>query len=106
LTAVNFQPAPAHWPVGRFGPPGYGVGNGHPFLGLLLFLIIVALVVWALIAITRYVNLQHPHHGGPSASATTAGTSDALKILSERFARGEIDAEEFTKRRDLLLQTP
>jgi uncharacterized membrane protein len=25
-----------------------------------------------------------------------------MKILNERFARGEIDAEEFTKRRDLL----
>ncbi len=103
---MNFQPARPHWPVGRSGPPGYGVGSGHPFLGLLFLLVIVALVVWALIVITRYVNHHHPHHGGQSTSASAGGTSDALKILSERFARGEIDADEFTKRRDLLLQTP
>lgn len=28
--------------------------------------------------------------------------SSALRILHERFARGEIDTEEYTKRRDLL----
>ena len=33
-----------------------------------------------------------------------AGVSDAnaRTILDERFARGEIDAEEYTRRRDLL----
>jgi putative membrane protein len=90
----------------RFGPFGHGVGNGYPFLGLLFFLVIVALVVWALIVITRYVSHQRVQHGGQSGSVATARASDALKILSERFARGEIDADEFTKRRDLLLQTP
>jgi uncharacterized membrane protein len=29
-------------------------------------------------------------------------TSDALRILDERFARGEIDADDYKQRRDLL----
>jgi uncharacterized membrane protein len=91
-------------PVFRFGPPGAGVG--HPFLGLLFFLIIVALVVWALIVITRHLKHQQIQSGGQTASAATSATSDALKILNERFARGEIDPDDFTRRRDLLLQIP
>ena len=87
----------------RFGPPGNGVGVGHPFLGPLFFLIIVALVVWALVVITRHLN-RRPHEGLQTTSGAAAGTSDALKILNERFARGEIDADDFTTRRDLLLQ--
>lgn len=31
------------------------------------------------------------------------GTTDALKLLDERFARGEIDIDEYTERRDILL---
>jgi putative membrane protein len=91
-------------PVFRFGPPGNGVFGGHPFVGVLFFLIIVALVVWALIVISRYLSHRHHQPEGGTTSSTLAGTSDALKILNERFARGEIDAEDFTRRRDLLVQ--
>jgi putative membrane protein len=91
-------------PVFRFGPPGAGVG--HPFLGLLLFLIIVALVVWALIVITRHLQHQQIHSGAQATPAAASTTSDALKILNERFARGEIDPDDYTRRRDLLLQIP
>jgi putative membrane protein len=89
----------------RFGPPGFGVGGGYPFLGLLFFIIIVALVVWALVVISRYVNHRHPHHGEHGEHGDPTGSSEAIRILNERFARGEIDAEEFTQRRDLLLQS-
>jgi uncharacterized membrane protein len=91
-------------PVFRFGPPGAGVG--HPFLGLLFFLIIVALVVWALIVITRHLKHQQSQLGGQAASGAASTTADAMKILNERFARGEIDPDDYTRRRDLLLQIP
>jgi putative membrane protein len=84
----------------RFGPFGQGAGNGHPFLGLLFFLVVVALVVWALLIVSRHLRDHHSHHADPATASIP--TSDALKILNERFARGEIDAEEFTKRRNLL----
>jgi putative membrane protein len=86
----------------RFGPPGFHPGPGYPFLGLLFFIVIVAVVVWALVVITRYLNHRQPHH---DEQGDASGSSEALRILNERFARGEIDADEFTQRRDLLLRS-
>jgi uncharacterized membrane protein len=37
-------------------------------------------------------------------AAGTSSEDDALRVLDTRFARGEIDAEEYTSRRDLLRQ--
>ena len=88
----------------RFGPPGYGVKSGPPFLGLLFVVIILALVVWALVLLTRHVNHRDLGYPGQGTAAAVAGNSVALKILDERFARGDIDVDEFTQRRDLLLQ--
>jgi putative membrane protein len=71
-------------------------------LFVLLFLIlVVAAVVWVVLMSRQR---HHDHHHGSShvGASTTVASSDALRILDERFARGEIDAEEFTKRRELL----
>jgi putative membrane protein len=54
----------------------------------LLVVVIVLLVVW----ITR----------GSGPPSTGGGRDDALRILEERFARGEIDREEFEARRRTL----
>jgi len=42
--------------------------------------------------------------GGGSSSAPSSGTSEsaARRILDERYARGEIDEEEYLRRRELL----
>lgn len=81
----------------RYQHPGMGWGGG--IIALIFFLIIVAAIVWVVFAISRQGHGHfHDHHTGSASAAQ----SDALKILNERFARGEIDVEEFTKRRDLL----
>jgi putative membrane protein len=58
----------------------------------LIVLVIVLLVVW----ITR--------RSGPTGRS--GGGDDALRILEERFARGEIDREEFEGRRRTLRGGP
>jgi putative membrane protein len=58
----------------------------------LLVLVIVLLIVW----ITR--RSAPPSRGG--------GRDDPLRILEERFARGEIDREEFEARRRSLRGGP
>ena len=40
--------------------------------------------------------------GAPTTTGTRIWRTDALRTLNDRFARGEIDETEYTKRRDLL----
>ena len=64
---------------------GYG---GFGFLWMVLFWVGVALlVVWAVRSLRQ---------------DTYSSESRALAILEERFARGELDADEFTTRRQQL----
>jgi uncharacterized membrane protein len=88
---------------GRFEQQGMPWDRG--LFALLLILIVLAAVAWFAYMFSRQSG--HVHHGFAHAgNSVSAHSSDALKILNERFARGEIDAEEFTKRRDLLRDTP
>lgn len=61
------------------------------FWAILLIAAIIALVVWAIARAGR---------GKPSPPDRTE--ADALRILEERFARGEIDQDEFESRRAAL----
>lgn len=72
-----------------------GVGWGGWIVMTLVMVAFWALVVFAVVAIFR----------GTSSSSRPADRStdrDPMQILEERFARGEIDAEEFRTRADVL----
>ena len=66
----------------------------------------VATVVGVLLIVVT-IALAFSLYGGSSARRegpqdTDAGLSAAERVLEMRFARGEIDADEYTVRRDLL----
>ncbi len=65
---------------------GYWFGFGG-LLMLLFWVFVIAGIVWLVLALSRS---QFPRGGTESS---------ALRILEERLARGEIDAEEFRTRR-------
>lgn len=65
---------------------GYGFGLGGLFM-VLCWVFVIALVVWLVLTLSR------------SQVRGNDGQSSALRILEERLARGEIDAEEFRVRR-------
>jgi putative membrane protein len=68
----------------------WDMGGLHMGLGWILILVVVAVVVWLLV------------RGPLSVSGSGAERPRALDILKERYARGEIDREEFEqKKRDL-----
>lgn len=66
---------------------GYGVGM---MFGPVLWLVVLGLVVVGVIWLVRRLDL--PQHN----------RSDALAELDLRFARGEIDAEDYASRKKLL----
>ena len=75
------------------GPDGWMVGHGGYMLvgGLITLLFWAALIAFGVWAVKRFTERPRP-----------SGPSEAMKILQERFARGEIDGEEFDRRKRLL----
>jgi putative membrane protein len=70
-------------------------GNGWWWvMGIIGLLILIAVVVIVVMVLQRS---NAPRH---EASASTRRTADDL--LSERFARGEIDEDEYRRRREAL----
>jgi putative membrane protein len=67
--------------------------------GAWLAMSLVMLLFWGLI-IAAVIAVIRSWRPGPREGR--GGSSDALRLLDERFARGEIDEEEYRKRRDLL----
>lgn len=65
----------------------------HYWMGPLTALVIVGLLVLGAILIVRTISSRPTSH---------RETSGPLHILEERFARGEIDEDEFRRRRDAL----
>jgi putative membrane protein len=77
---------------------GYDGGAGGWALMMLAMVIFWGFVVIGIVAIFRGTR-PHEGQGTGSASGSTPG---AAGILDERFARGEIDADEYRARRDAL----
>jgi len=74
--------------------------------GRALFLLLLLIVLGA--AITAVVLMVSQRTTGASRSSDTAtratpdSATSAVRILEERFARGEIDDDEYRRRRDVL----
>ena len=83
---------------------GYGWGNGWSsgwggiLMGVLMLVLVVAVVV-AIIFAVRYLSGSGGlhHRGGPGSEGMRAEDR-----LADRFARGEIDEDEFRQRMSLL----
>ena len=81
---------------------GPNMGWDRSVFALFLILIAVCIVVWIVTSLMRPGGHLHHHEPSPGANPPSKQSSDALRILDERFARGDIDADEYTKRRALL----
>ncbi len=81
---------------GGFGGRFDGGHVGHPIFWIFVAGIVIALIVTAVVVLVR----RSPVQPGPSATPTAA--SGAEELLAQRFARGEIDEDEYRRRRDAL----
>lgn len=80
------------WGIGDHGGGrgGFGEHGGGRGIGIIVFLVLIALVITAVILVVR--------HFGSRPQTARSGE----KVLAERFARGEIDEAEYQRRRDAL----
>lgn len=80
-------------PMGDFG--GYGMG-GYALWGGLMMVVFWGVVIVVIVAVVRWLvgstSGHHPH--------TQERSNRALEILEERYARGEIERDEYLQRRD------
>ena len=85
---------------------GYGYGGGNHW-GLCVLVIVALVVFWAALAWIIVTLVRHrgtPPGSIPPApgSGSSRPSSDALRILDERLARGDIEEDEYTRRRSLI----
>jgi putative membrane protein len=79
----------------------YNGGGGH--WGAWILVIIAMLVFWGALAwIIVTLLRQRGSHSDPRLVPPSGTSPDALLILDERLARGEIEEEEYKRRRDLI----
>jgi putative membrane protein len=76
----------------------YGHMDGGMGGWLWLNAVVWLLVIAALAVLIVWLVIRANQPTGP----TRTGTDSARRILAERFARGEIDADEYARRRELL----
>lgn len=76
------------------GHGGWGAGEwlAMSLMMILFWGAVIALVVW----------LVHAVRSGRRVDAVTPSKPPADDVLAERYARGEIDDEEYTRRRRVL----
>ena len=77
----------------------FGYGSGWPAWGIALMwigmLAFLAFLIWAAYALITSTTRRPGHDPDPQPG-------NAARILDERLARGEINAEEYRRLRDLL----
>ena len=69
------------------------------YMGPIMMIVFLVIAVIVAVLIVRWLSGSNPGHSHPH-SAPPAKTP--VEILKERFARGEIDKEEFEERRRIL----
>jgi len=85
---------------------GYGYGGGNHW-GLWVLMIVAMVVFWGALAWIIVTLVRHRDTSSGRISPVSAPGSlpvgpDALRILNERLARGDIDEDEYTRRRSLI----
>ena len=79
---------------------GFGGGAGWMLLHGTLSLLVLVAVIIGIVVLVRYLMHGDARH---AAAAGDGGRTSALSVLDSRYARGEIDREEYLqKKKDLM----
>jgi putative membrane protein len=79
-----------------------GWGDGGWGWGAWLLMGLMMLVFWGIVAALVIYVVRSVSHRPEASTGGGASADQAMCILDERFARGEIDVDEYSQRRDVL----
>ena len=79
-------------------PHMWGGWGGGMFIGSFMMILVIAVCIAVVVLLVRWLGSGSQSLAAPPPSAG----KPPLDILSERFARGEIDKDEFEERKRLL----
>lgn len=83
---------------------GNGMGGAGGAIMVVIMLAVLALIVVGIILLVRGISRHdHAEPGRPQGPPPGPGSRSALQVLEERYARGEIQREEFQQRKQDLL---
>ncbi len=82
--------------MGHDGWDGGGWGWGAWVAMAFVMVVFWAAVITAVVTLARSSGHEHQH------PPVGSGEGEALRILDQRFAKGEIDPDEYARRRDIL----
>lgn len=88
-----------------YGPMMFGGGwgmNGFGFIFMLLGLVILVAIVIGVVRWLAGLGIHQGHSTPNTQAVRQTHSEEALHILEKRFAHGDIDEEEFVKRRKIL----
>ena len=94
---IRHGPACCNWATPCIAPAGWDWGWGHMIFGSLMMVLFWGGIIVVIVLAVRWLGSGSSHGTMPATSR-----NKALDILQERFARGEIDKEEFEERKRLL----
>ena len=97
IAALLSVPALAQGAIDRSDYWHMGWGWGHTIYGPVLMILVWGTIVFLILLAFRWLGAGSLQPTGPQQSYR-----GALDILQERFARGEIDKNEFDERKRLL----
>ena len=86
------------WGHGWNGMGWNGMGWGAMGWGGWIMMILIVLTVWAAVAVAGIAIFR----GLRARRVSSSSPGEAGRLLDERFARGEIDSDEYTARREAL----
>ncbi len=87
-------------------------GAGYGFMGVIFMIVFWIIIICIVIALIRALTMPgrgywrhygHRHGRGHCPYCDEEGEKDALRILDERYAKGEINKEEYEqKKKDIM----
>ncbi|HZJ03654.1 MAG TPA: SHOCT domain-containing protein [Thermoleophilia bacterium] len=77
-----------------------GVGWGFGLVGLIMMVLFWGAVIVGIVLVVRALTQQSAPRSGQETGVSAPARPRALDLLEERYARGEIDREEFLERRE------